>query len=66
MTEQQHQARENLLAAAAIRAMVCASRGLPPSSGCRACGATEAPQCDQCVPGMPEPLPADSEGGELD
>lgn len=66
MTEAQHQARENVIHAAAIRAALCAARGLPPSSGCRACGATEAVSCEQCIPGIAQPVECDSEGGDHD
>jgi hypothetical protein len=54
-------AKAMLVEAARIRAELCASRNLLPSSGCRACGAVEAPRCEHCT-GVSE---CDSEGGEL-
>lgn len=58
--EAQHQVRENILAAAAIRAMFCASRGLPPSSACRLAQPERSP-----APSGDRPVEADSEGGEI-
>ena len=76
--EAAHQARENVIHAAAIRAALCAARGLPPSSACRvqswnpppthcqACGASpaDAERCEHF--GVCElPGLTDSEGGEI-
>lgn len=53
--------------AASIKAGLCAARGLPPSSGCQVCGATDQAHrsvCEQKNPGVCDWLPADdTEGG---
>ena len=43
-----HQHRDDIIAAAAIRAMLCASRGLAESQACH------PPGCEHCAPPMRE------------
>lgn len=58
-----HAMQSRVRKAAKIRAELCESRGLPPSSGCHACGRPRetAGQCEH--PGVCEW--SDSEGGEI-
>ena len=70
IVEAAHQRREAVIHAAAIRAMLCAARGLTPSQacqvGCPTCGVIDASpaRCEQCT-GTHSAVESDSEGGEL-
>jgi hypothetical protein len=48
VNKQQHQARENIIHAAAIRAALCAARGLAESQACH------PPGCEHCIPPVRE------------
>jgi hypothetical protein len=58
-----HRRREDIIHAAAIRAMLCASRGLTPSQachvGCQVCGVVDASpaRCEFCAHGVGFALP---------
>lgn len=60
-----HQRRDDILAAAAIRAMLCASRGLSQSQACHPPGCEMcSPPISPCVCADVRHMPADdSEGG---
>lgn len=66
--EQQRQHREDVIHAAAIRAMVCASRGLSPSTGCLLAGIPAGFAQRPAGPALGAFLPesSDSEGGSND